>query len=55
MHTGWGGGRGRGRGLLMYPIKRLQKFGHKNLIKHEKRGPPRFYHNLKYPLKRICK
>jgi hypothetical protein len=31
----------------------LDKFGHKNAIKDENRGPPRFSANLKYPLKII--
>jgi hypothetical protein len=31
----------------------LDKFGHKNAIKHENRRPPRFSANLKNPLKII--
>jgi len=33
---------------LMYPIKRLWKFGHKNAIKHKK-DSPRFSHNPQLP------
>jgi hypothetical protein len=50
MHTGEGGV----RGYLVYPLKRLEKFEHKNAIKHKNRGPPpRFSHNPMCPLKRI--
>jgi len=45
MHTGEGGV----RGYLVYPLKRLEKFEHKNAIQHKNRGPPfRFSHNPKY-------
>jgi hypothetical protein len=42
-------GRGVGGGHLMYPSKDFEKFGHKNAIKHENKGPPRFSRNRKNP------
>jgi hypothetical protein len=44
------GGDGRRGGPSSTPSKDFGKFGHKNAIKHENRGPPRFFHN---PLKKI--
>jgi hypothetical protein len=39
-----------GRGQLIYPSKDFEKLDHKNAIKHEnRRPPPRFSHNPKYP------
>ena len=32
---------------------RFKKYGHKNVIKHEKTGPPRFSDNLKDPPQKI--
>jgi hypothetical protein len=43
MHTG------KGRGAVGV---RSEKLSHKNAIKHEKSGPPRFSDNPKYPPKK---
>jgi hypothetical protein len=40
-------GRKGGGGTLCTPSKKLKKFGHKNAIKHENTGPPRFFSELK--------
>jgi hypothetical protein len=49
----WAGGEGGGGGTSCTPSKDFEKLGHKNAIKHENRGPPRFSHNPKYPLKKF--
>jgi hypothetical protein len=46
---------GGGRVTSCTPSKDFKKFGHKNAIKHENRGPPRFAHNHQYLLQKNLK
>jgi len=46
---------GRGEeGAPHVPLIFSKQFGHKNVIKHKNRDPPRFSHNPKYTPQRIC-
>jgi hypothetical protein len=47
------GKRGEVGGTTCTPSEDFEKFGHKNAIKHKNSGPPRFFQNPMYPLKRI--
>jgi hypothetical protein len=47
---GWGGVEGVGGGISCTPSKDFEKLDHKNVIKHEIRGPPpKISHNPKCP------
>jgi hypothetical protein len=48
-----GDGVGRGGVTSCTPSKGFEKFGLKNAIKHENRGPPLIFSQPTYPLKRI--